>query len=277
MTSEKIKKALTRSDWPLESFNGMTLALSPLLKSVDFLSHAFTTRLGGKSRTPLDSFNLGRHWPCDESKADAMQNRRQLCEIFAIDADSLAVPAQQHTNNVHLIDRELSGGPFQFPAIDALATAVKEQPLLLHFADCVPVILVDRVKKNICVIHAGWRGTAGGIVKNSLELMLEKMGSKPQHIAAAIGPAIGSCCFQTGGEVPQQLEKTVQNSDGLVEYKNDSAYPDLKAFNAMQLLDSGVEDIDVSNWCTACHPEIFYSHRQSGGQTGRQGALACIR
>lgn len=274
-------KALSKRDWPLEQVEELTLVKSPLLKTLDSVAHAFTTRKGGGSPLPLDSFNLGRHWNTDESREDAMKNRKRLCDLLGLNSSELAVPGQQHTNNIHFISAKdgLAPGPFHFPAIDAVATDRRQQPVLLHFADCVPVMLVDPKKQKICVIHAGWRGTAASIVKKSAELMCDELDCNPSDIYAAIGPAIGTCCYETGNEVIDGLKSTVKNSDSLVEYKNNAPHPDLKAFNAMQLLEAGVEatNIDVSNWCTACHPEIFYSHRQSGGQTGRQGALACLK
>lgn len=275
---DKTERALQKNDWPLETHSGLTLCLSPFLKNVSSLVHAFTTRLGGGTPAPLDSFNLGRHWNTDESRIDAMENRRILCNLFSIDSKKLAVPGQQHTNNVHILkdDETMQSGPFHFPGIDAIATELRQQPVLLHFADCVPVILVDTKKEKFCVIHAGWRGTASGIVRKSVELMVDQLDCSPADITAAIGPAIGSCCYETGNEVVENLNNTVKDSDSLTTFKEGKPFPDLKAYNAMQLVEAGVESIDVSNWCTACHPEIFYSHRQSGGVTGRQGTLACF-
>ncbi len=273
---DKVTEALAKNYWPLEKHGGLTLVLSPLLKNVNFLVHAFTTRLGGESPEPLDSFNLGRHWASEESRADAMENRRKLCELFALDANKLAVPGQRHSSNIHILQDQMQPGPFHFPGIDAIACAQVQQPVLLHFADCVPVVLVDTARRKVCVIHAGWRGTASDIVKKSVKLMVEQWDSSPGDIAAAIGPAIGSCCYETGDEVVEKLSQTVADPALLTHYKNGKPFPDLKAFNALQLLEAGVQNIDVTSWCTACHSELFYSHRQSGGKTGRQGVLACL-
>lgn len=275
---ENTEKALRKNDWPLEVRSDLTLCLSPMLKTVGSFLHAFTTRLGGGTPAPLDSFNLGRHWNTEESRIDAMENRKILCDLLGVNADRLAVPGQQHTDNVHVVKEgdTIVQGPSNLSAIDAVATGVRQQPVLLHFADCVPVMLIDPAQRKLCVIHAGWRGTASGIVKKSVALMVNEFDCKPENIVAAVGPAIGPCCYETGDEVVIKLNSTVSDSESLTEFKNGKPFPDLKAYNAMQLLEAGVKDIDVTSWCTSCHPEVFYSHRQSGGVTGRQGALACL-
>lgn len=206
-----------------------------------------------------------------------MKNRQRLCEVLDLDFARLAVPGQKHTTNIHWIAsaEDFAEGPLHFSAIDAMATNRKGQPLLLHYADCVPIILVDTHKQAICVVHAGWRGTAGSIVKKAVASLVARVASDPAHLLAAIGPSVGSCCFETGEDVAAALLPTVSHADGLVCRKG-RPYPDLKAFNALQLLESGVVEVDVSDWCTACNPELFYSHRQSSGKTGRQGAIACL-
>jgi hypothetical protein len=92
-------------------------------------------------------------------------------------------------------------------------------------------------------------------------------------MVAAVGPGIGSCCYPTSREVAEQLASTVPGGSDLIIW-NEQPHPDLKALNAAQLADSGLARIDVSDLCTACRPDLFYSHRQSGGKTGRQGAIA---
>src|SRR5579883_3480876 len=99
----KSSSALLKNEWPVEKHGQLSLIMSPLLKRIGWLTHVFTTRLGGQSPSPLDSFNLGRHWHTDESKKDAIHNRHVLCQQLDLNAYRLAVPGQQHTNNVYLL------------------------------------------------------------------------------------------------------------------------------------------------------------------------------
>ncbi len=266
-------KALIKNDWPLVENNGLTLLFSPLLSEYKNLTHAFTTRLGGKSAEPINSFNLGKHWEGDDARADAVKNRQTLCRIFDLPFENLIVPHQVHSRNVAWITEHQD-----LPETDGAATVDSHFPILLQFADCVPVILFDRVTEAVCVVHAGWRGTAAGISSYAANMLASVLNSQTKNIVAAIGPAIGKCCYPTGLDVKAKLETTTSaNSSDLINWKNDVPHPDLKAFNALQLYEAGVSEVDVCNRCTSCQSDIFYSHRQSGGKTGRQGALAAIK
>jgi YfiH family protein len=271
------EQALTKNDWQITEVAGLQVVRSPLLEQFSSLAHAFTTRHGAASPAPLDSFNLGRHWPSEESRLDAMENRRRLCEALGLEVDKLTVPGQQHTTNIYIVDAASACHTQRLPELDGAATDTAGLPILLHFADCVPVMIYDKRQHVLCVMHAGWRGTAGGIAANGVRLLQERFQSQTQDIVGAIGPAIGSCCYPTGNDVAAQLAQSVQSAEGLIIPHESQPRPDLKAINAMQLLESGVREVDVTSWCTACHPELFYSHRQAGGKTGRQGAIACIK
>jgi YfiH family protein len=290
MAADLIQKALVTNDWPTIKIENLELLQSPLLLSeqINGLGHAFTTRHGGQTPAPYESFNLGRNVAQGALKADALANRELLCRLLGFNHSRLKVPGQVHSGHVVRIDQadvepDLSG-------VDALATGLKEVPLLLHFADCVPVMIYERRKKLLAIAHAGWRGTAQSIVKNAVRTLTDDLGGSPAQMIAAVGPAIGPCCYPTGADVIRQLLDTVSGDDSqnfkgrgeisaaLVEERADgSVRPNLKAFNALQLLQSGVSAVDVSNLCTACLPELFYSHRQSAGITGRQGAIACLK
>lgn len=265
---------ITKQNWLTETIDGLTLMFSPLLKEQQKLTHAFTTRLGGASRAPLESFNLGRHIEDDADRKDAMVNRERLCKALSLEFKNLVVPGQVHSNNVTWLT-SIDETP-DIKAVDGIATRIEEQPMLLHFADCVPVILVARKQRLACIMHAGWRGTASAIVLQGVKLLVSH-GADTNEMVAAVGPAIETCCYPTSEDVAQQLLSTVKDTNGLVDRNSEQPRPDLKAINARQLLEAGVDKVDVSNLCTACNPQIFYSHRQSGGKTGRQGALVCLR
>ncbi len=285
-------QALKTNQWEISSVSGLPLVQSPLLKRyAKDLEHAFTTRNGGSSKVPYESFNLGRHVQDDALKADALHNRATLCAALDADVQFLKVPGQVHSGNVVAIVEQNS--ELELSKVDGVATSLPGVPLLLHFADCVPVIIYEHKKRLLAIVHAGWRGTAQAIARNAVDLLCADYGADPANMVAAVGPAIGTCCYPTGADVVEQLMLTcsppanvnVEIEDlaslvkgGYGDSKNtEQPRPDLKAINAMQLLLAGVSEVDVSSFCTSCRPDIFYSHRQSGGVTGRQGAIAMIR
>lgn len=270
MVSNLSDRALQKNPWAELLAGEMRLLQSPLLNQEQALTHAFTTRFGGNSAAPMEWFNLGRHIDDSAAREDAMLNRRRLCEALKLDFTRLAVPAQVHSSRI-----VPSNAP-TFAEVDGVGTNDVGQPILLHFADCVPVMIYDRRKRALAVVHAGWKGTAGAIASKGVQFLHENFGSSPQDIVAAVGPAIGACCYPTGGDVVQRLSQTVSDASRLIDRSGAQERPDLKAINALQLLEAGVDQVDVCDLCTACRPDMFYSHRQSGGKTGRQGAIACI-
>ncbi|HEY9787932.1 MAG TPA: peptidoglycan editing factor PgeF, partial [Candidatus Obscuribacterales bacterium] len=212
-----------------------------------------------------------RHDAAKDYWDDALKNRFRLCETLAVPSQRLKVPGQVHSDRVVFLEET-----DQLREVDAVFTVSPDVPILLHFADCVPIILYERRKNSVCVIHAGWRGTAASIARKAVENLVNKLKADPRHMVAAVGPAIGSCCYPTSDEAAAQLATTISEASLFIE-RLEQPRPDLGAINAMQLLKAGVEEVDVCNLCTCCHPELFYSHRHSGGITGRQGAIACLR
>lgn len=276
-TRNSLMRALKTQDWHLVKRGNLTVLQSPLLAAQKDFVHAFTTRDGGNTPAPYHSFNLGRHIKDEDLRRDAMANRESLCQAMGISHHKLKVPGQVHSGNVQVVH---CGEEPDLAGVDGLVTEDGNLPLLLHFADCVPVMIFETEKKLVGIVHAGWRGTAQAIARNAVELMVDRWGGRPQAMVAAVGPAIGPCCYPTGVEVVEQLMATVPVSpeDGsqLVDRSGEQPRPNLKAINALQLLSAGVAEVDVASLCTACRPDLFFSHRQSGGTTGRQGALAYL-
>jgi YfiH family protein len=285
--------ASNQNEWVLKEIDGLPLYLSPLLNQFSDLTHAFSTRNGGKTAKPMDNFNLGLHLFAEPWITDARENRAKLCAAFSLNSDRLIVPNQPHSNDI-LFTRETINRKADLE-VDGITTDAHSLPLILFSADCVPILIFDPIKKVLSIVHAGWRGTASGIVSEALRVMNERCGSAPSDLVAAIGPAIGSCCYPVNSEVvvrllaslgyslpvetpvAQLLAKIKQlNLEQFFLGQDDQICPDLKAINALQLLQAGMTGIDVSNLCTACNPEIFYSYRQSGGNTGRQGLIAAL-
>jgi hypothetical protein len=290
MNSQLLSRALHVNDWHIKDIEGLHLAHSPLLSSEKDLIHAFTTRIGGSCPEPYDSFNLGRSVGDEAVKKAALLNREKLCQTLGLTHDRLHVPGQVHSGNVVHVGAEsaVHPGSQALSGVDGLTTADRGLPLLLHFADCVPVMVYERRRRLLSIVHAGWRGTAEAIAAQAVKRMVE-MGGEPKYMLAAVGPAIGTCCYPTGEDVAVRLMSTVcsdqthsqAGSAALVQAlvlrrEDGQPRPNLKAINALQLLQQGVGEVDVTSFCTSCKPELFFSHRQSGGVTGRQGAIACL-
>ena len=287
-------------DLAVPGSESLGLLQAPFLIPHADLVHCFTTRRGGSSPAPYDTFNLGRNLPDDRLKSLALANRRLLLEALGLGDvfDHMKVPSQVHSGNVLIVDAQgARNEALDLTNLDGLVTDVLRTPLLLHFADCVPVMIFDPVRKVLGIVHAGWRGTARAIAFRAAQYMVERLGCKARDMIAAVGPAIGTCCYPTGAEVEAgliealaevrslcdqdvdmgEVARAAAGPNGLiVRHQSPQPRPDLKAFNALQLLCAGLETVDVSDLCTSCRPDLFFSHRQSGGLTGRQGALACL-
>ena len=195
-----------------------------------------------------------------------------ISRAASIDNQKIYLPTQKHTDKVLVLDSDLS------PRIaDAVITSNKGILLGIQVADCVPVLLYD-VKRNVIgVVHAGWRGTAASILKKTIETMRERFSSFPIDIKIAIGPSIRWCCYHVGYDVLESVEKAT----GIGEYhiNRGGAYClDLASANKYQAVSAGVpkENIWVSDECTYCHPDKFYSYRFAKGTTGRQGGFIGI-
>ncbi|MDD7487412.1 MAG: peptidoglycan editing factor PgeF, partial [Clostridiales bacterium] len=146
--------------------------------------------------------------------------------------------------------------------------------LVCFAADCTPVLLFDPVKNVAAAVHAGWRGTANGIVRKTVEKMAREFGSNPADIGAAIGPCISQCCFETDLDVPQaMLAAFGPEADAYIEKRGEKYFVDNKGLNRLWLTRMGVTNIDVSQDCTMCQPERFWSHRVTKGYRGSQTGI----
>ena len=165
-----------------------------------------------------------------------------------------------------------------FCAADIIFTDNPNVSLFMRFGDCVPILFHDPKKKVIGIAHAGWMGTVRGVVQAAVKGMQSHYGCKPENIIAGIGPSIGVDHYEVGADVISQFqEKYNHDADQVLQTRNGSTYLDLWMANAIQLKNAGVEQIQVSGVCTACHLDDWFSHRAEKGKTGRFGALMALQ
>lgn len=210
------------------------------------------------------------------------ENKKLLCEGLNIPLKNLFIPVQTHSDNIGIVPHlekdnlfTIHHSPFTLENTDALITNQPNTALALNFADCVPIILIDPVKKVIAAAHAGWRGTASKIAQKTVRKMVSEFSCEPSDIIALIGPCIGQCCFEVQEDVKEKLLSTIKKSEQNFVY--DKMCVDLKLVNKFQLLDSGLLKIDVSEDCTSCKSELFFSYRKENGNTARHSAVVMLR
>ncbi|MCR5266672.1 MAG: peptidoglycan editing factor PgeF [Cyanobacteria bacterium RUI128] len=194
-----------------------------------------------------------------------------LAGYFEFEPRNLIHPTQTHSSNVAFAEK----GKDDYPETDALILTNYDQAVYLRFADCTPVILYDKKANIAAVAHAGWKGTVASIVTKTVNAMLTYSKSDVTNIYAAIGPAIGVCCYKVGEEVEKGIKASVLNADNLIIEKEDGIYVDLKKTNARQLIEMGVPEtnIDICPFCTSCRNDLFYSYRKENGTDKRHYAI----
>ncbi len=245
---------------------------SDLLSEVSRINHCFTTRCGGVSQGKITGLNLG--FRCGDRKDDVVTNYKLISADMGFDYESITAGRQTHSSNIRIITKKDVGKGVSresdIDEVDGLVTTLKKVPLVVYFADCVPILLVEETAGVIAAVHSGWRGTVSGIVGNAVDIMTAQFGAKPEQIKAAIGPSIGKCCFETGEDVGCQFEDRF-----IRKGENNKFFVNLQSKNREILLSRGLreQNIDDLNLCTICNCETMYSYRKHKENTGRMGAF----
>ena len=243
------------------------------------IRHGFSTRVGGVSPAPWDSLNLapGR----GDTPQHVQENFRRFCAAVGVDCRRVVLSKQTHGSNIRLVTSSDAGkglwSPRDYDSVDALICREPNLPLVVFSADCGTVLLHDPVQGAIGAVHAGWRGVASGLVYETVVQMQRQLGCQPSHITAALGPAIGPCCFETDDDVPAAMEAALgADAAPYMVRRGPKWHIDLKAINAHWLRQAGVTAIDICHHCTACHPELYWSHRKMGNARGGQVAMIAL-
>lgn len=261
--------------------NGLSYLSSPLLEKTGFLAHGFMTRRGGFSKGPFRSLNLSLN--VGDQEPHVRESWAKMAAHFALNPGSFITVRQVHQDRVLVIEE---GGATELSSArgdsgyDALATNRSGLAISIKTADCVPVLLVDTVRKVVGAVHAGWRGTALGVAAKTVETFRRRFGSSPGDISAVLGPAIGPCCYQVDRTVFDAFSGDDRNRDFFLPAGAGKWQLDLARLNACQLEAAGLARarIHSAGICTACQGgELFFSHRASGGNCGRQLSFIMLR
>ncbi len=245
------------------------------------IPHGFTTRQGGVSEGIYGSLNLAFGRGDDRERVE--ENYRRVCDAFPIDMNKLVLTAQVHGDHIRTVTAEDWGKGLSRPKdyeADGLITDVPGTTLVAFGADCLTVLLYDTAHHAIGAVHAGWRGTASGILERAVEAMGEAYGTRPEDLLAALGPCISGCCFETDRDVPNAMTAALGSAAlPFITDKGEGKFlVDLKGLNALRLRQVGVREecIDVSPDCTLCKPDKYWSHRYTKGERGSQAALISL-
>jgi len=238
------------------------------------IKHFITTRTGGVSNKPYNSLNLGLK--TKDNKDMVKKNYKILADAIGIGIENFVIQYQCHSMNIKVVDetykcKDILKIENKLIDNDAMITNKKNVCLLVFGADCVPVILYDTVKNAIGVCHAGWKGTINKIVNKTIEKMRIEYNSDAENIIAGIGPSIGPCCYEIKDDVINEIQKVYSFNNNILINNKHNTYLDLWKANKVNLLEAGVKEnnISVSELCTYCKHDLFFSHRHSKGITGR--------
>lgn len=262
----------------LETSSGLSYYISRPLLDAHGILVVFTTRRGGLSPDPYSALNLAFH--VGDNSDLVIENRKKVLGLFGLDLGRVVCAEQVHGTGVaYAGDSDAGCGALSLEesikGVDALFSDCDRMPLLLFFADCVPVVLVEPEKRVVGVIHAGWKGVYGNITGNAIDAISSRLSASSKNMLAFIGPSIGSCCYQVGSDLVKKFSERFDSSDDWLFGDR----IDLRIIVKKQLSDGGIPAANIHpchDCCTSCNSEILYSHRNSGGKTGRQAALASI-
>ncbi|MDR3543539.1 MAG: peptidoglycan editing factor PgeF [Desulfosporosinus sp.] len=266
-------------NWKWDKKGSLTYLTIPKWRA-EGIDLGFSTRVGGISQAPYDSFNLGLH--VGDDPIAVLENRKHWLKQWGVPLSRVAIGEQVHGTNVLWVNEEDGGRGSQeletaFPAMDGLVTQ-STVGLMAFFADCVPLFFYYPDLEAVGIAHAGWKGTAQKIGQKVLE-SFEKVGGYTRDAWVAIGPSIGPCCYLVDERVAAQFRANFHATPFLHTQGEGHYLLDLWEANKTLLMEKGVrpENIDVASICTADNPEWFFSHRRDGARTGRMAGWIQLR
>lgn len=261
--------------------------------------HAFATRLGGVSTGQFATMNLS--FTRGDNPEHVTENYRRMGAVLGMRAEDVVCTHQTHTVNIRAVGREDRGKGVtrerDYTDVDGLVTDEEGVVLACFWADCVPLLFADPVRRAIGVAHAGWRGTVSGMARKMVKEMEQRYGCRPADLYAAIGPSVCADCYEVSEDVAVRARDALWKlpaKKGFADFdvpgeahsgsilrpgKEEGKYLlDLHALNREMLLASGIPEqhIFITDICTCCNPELLFSHRVQGEPRGNLAAFLCL-
>jgi len=247
------------------------------------VSHCFSTRKGGVSKGVFESMNLRLR---NDKFENVIHNYKIICSAIGVDYRDVVFSNQIHSDNIYTVSQcDRGKGLLRKSDIndaDGLITNEKNIVLTTFYADCVPVFLLDPVKRVIAMAHSGWRGTVKKISAKAVLKMERDYGCEKKNILLGIGPSIKKCCFEVDYPVVCEFQKNILFSENFI-FKNDKKKEkymiDLQGIIKETLVSIGipVQNIEDSDICTKCNPDLFFSHRYMGDERGSLAGLMALK
>ncbi len=261
--------------------NGVTYMRFKILESIDFINHAVSTRHGGVSKLDgLKTLNLG--FKTTDDKENVIENYRRFCDAAEFDINRLVFAKQTHSDNVRIADLSDCGkGIFKerdYTDVDAHITNIKDLPLVIHTADCVPIAFTDTVNHAVGNAHCGWRGTYNRLALKTLDKMKSTFGTDPKNVIAVIGPCICPACYEVSKDLYCDFKNRFGENEGII-FDGEKYFLDLAYINRRMLTDAGVPEssIAVSDLCTCCNKKDLFSHRGLGISRGLLSSVISLK
>lgn len=260
----------------IDNINNVPMLHFDKIKSMDWVNQSFSTRLGGTSSDIYESMNLS--FNLADTHDNVLNNFKIISDSIGIPIENMVYSKQTHTTNILKIDDSHKGMGIVrercFDNIDGLITNVPGICLVTSFADCIPVIIIDPVKKVIASLHSGWRGTVGNITQQAVNTMISDYGCNTSSLIGFVGPGICMNCYEVSLDVADRFKSSYSKEEAEMILKNgkadDKFYLDLLMANRINLINCGLlsSNIYTADICTCCNPRLMFSHRASGGRRG---------
>lgn len=248
--------------------NGFQYFISDIFGDESFV-HAFSSRVGKND----NDFALLNKNNCKDEKI--CENRKLFCNSLDINEKNLVMPEQTHSSNIKIIS---SGNIEDLSNTDGIIVTKEGIAGMLFFADCTPLILYSKKDRIFALLHAGWKGSAANIAGKAVEIMHQKLGVEPENIKAAIGACISKCCFEINEDVAQKLTLSLKNRhNNAIEERGGKIFADLKKINSSQLIEQGIKDIDIMEYCSVCQNDLFFSYRKENSTAKRHAITAQMK